>query len=92
MSRRSDIMGFGGMDALRSNGLNIPDDVSVAEFNGVPMAACAGYGLTTIRHPFSQMADAALEVLGFGDTEVARRPTTRLIHGEFRDRGTTMFR
>ena len=86
----SDIMAFGGMDALRSNGFIIPDHVSIAGFNGVPIAAWASYGLTTIRHPFSQMADAVLELLGFGDAEVAQSPTTRLIHGELMDRGSTM--
>ena len=88
----SDIMAFGGMDALRRNGFIVPDQVSIAGFNGVPMAAWSSYDLTTIRHPFSQMADAALELLGFGDIEVPSSPTTRLIHGELMDRGSTMQR
>jgi hypothetical protein len=38
------------------------------------------------------MADAVLELLGFGDAEVAQSPTTRLIHGDLMDRGSTMSR
>jgi DNA-binding LacI/PurR family transcriptional regulator len=88
----SDTMALGGMDALRSNRFVIPDDVSIAGFNGVPIAGWAAYDLTTIRHPFSQMADAVLELLGFDDAEVVQSPTTRLIHGDLMDRGSTMSR
>jgi DNA-binding LacI/PurR family transcriptional regulator len=85
----SDIMAFGGIDALRRNSFSVPDDVSVAGFNGVPISGWDAYDLTTIRHPFSQMADAALELLGFGDAEIMPSPTTRLIHGDLIVRGST---
>ena len=85
----SDVMAFGGMDALRQNGVDIPSEISVAGFNDVPMAAWPAYDLTTIRHPFSRMADAVLELLGLGEAEPSHTPTTRLIHGEMIKRRST---
>ncbi|MCP5978786.1 substrate-binding domain-containing protein, partial [Klebsiella pneumoniae] len=52
----SDIMAIGGMDAFRSRGLSVPGDISAVGFNDVPLAAWPTYALTTVRHPWEQMA------------------------------------
>ncbi|ANY07087.1 LacI family DNA-binding transcriptional regulator [Pseudonocardia sp. HH130630-07] len=46
----SDILALGALDAARGRGLRVPEDLSVAGFDGVPDAARAG--LTTVRQPF----------------------------------------
>ncbi len=49
--------------ALRKLGLSIPSDVSVIGFDDDPLAEWLPTPLTTIRQPFHEMGQAALEVL-----------------------------
>lgn len=89
----SDVMAFGGIDAARELGLSVPEDISIVGYDDVPMAALPSYGLTTIRQPVREMAQAALEILGLSGDRVARaEPTTRLIPGILITRASTMNR
>ena len=84
---------FGGMDALRGAGIRVPDDVSIVGYDYVPLAAWPGYGLTTIRQPVGEMAEAAMEMLGLGEARVPKSaPTTRLIMGALVERSSTLNR
>lgn len=60
----NDMMAMGVIDALRHNhGVRVPDDISVAGFDGVTAGQFAAYRLTTIRQPIGRMADAAVSLL-----------------------------
>jgi DNA-binding LacI/PurR family transcriptional regulator len=87
----SDIMAFGGMEALREAGLRIPDDVSVVGFDDVPIAAWPSHGLTTVRQPVKAMVEAAIDMVGLGAYGPAA-PTTRFIAGTLVERRSTMDR
>ncbi len=59
----SDMMAFGCMNAIREKGLQIPKDVSVIGFDDIPAATLTQPPLTTLRHPFQAMAQAAVQEL-----------------------------
>ena len=89
----SDIMAFGGIEALREIGLRIPEDVSVIGFDDVPMAAWPSHGLTTIRQPVKEMADEAIALVGLGSPESASpEPRTCFIPGTLVERTSTIDR
>jgi DNA-binding LacI/PurR family transcriptional regulator len=60
----NDVMAIGCIDEARGRyGLRVPEDLSVAGFDGVGPARYASYGLTTIRQPVERMAEAAMSLL-----------------------------
>lgn len=60
----TDMVALGVLDAARhGHGLQVPGDVSIIGFDDVPMAAWAGYGLTTVRLPVDAMVERAVELL-----------------------------
>ncbi|MBY0558084.1 MAG: LacI family transcriptional regulator [Burkholderiaceae bacterium] len=59
----SDTMALGCMNAIRERGLQVPDDISVIGFDDIPAASLAQPPLTTLRHPFQPMAQAAVQEL-----------------------------
>lgn len=59
----NDAMAMGAMDAVRSRGLRIPDDVSILGFDDVPQAALVRPALTTVRQPLEQMGGVATQML-----------------------------
>jgi DNA-binding LacI/PurR family transcriptional regulator len=86
----SDIMAFGGMDAFREAGMEVPGDISVAGFNDVPAATWPAYSLTTIRHPLETMAQMVLRRLGLAPKEEPSCVgSTTLIRGELVIRSST---
>ena len=92
-SLRSDVMAFGGIDAARELGLSVPGDVSIVGYDDVPLAALPSYGLTTIRQPVHEMAQAAMEVLGLGSERgAASTPENRIVRGTLITRSSTMDR
>jgi DNA-binding LacI/PurR family transcriptional regulator len=56
-----DILALGAIDACRERGVIVPDQVSVVGFDDMPLAAWAGYGLTTVRQPIAAMVLHAIE-------------------------------
>ncbi len=59
-----DIIAFGVLDTLRLElGLRVPEDISVIGFDDTREAAWASYDLTTIRQPYTELADAACKLL-----------------------------
>ncbi len=84
----SDIMAFGGIEALRGAGIRVPEDVSVVGFDDVFLSRWPSIGLTTIRLPLGAMADATLELLGF-DGPAKKGAQTTLLPGELIVRSTT---
>ncbi len=66
----NDIVAIGAIDALRHRlGLRVPEDVAVTGFDDIPLAAAAGYQLTSYRQPITKMAEAVVALLESGSTE-----------------------
>ena len=59
----NDAMAMGAMDAVRSRGLRIPEDVSIVGFDDVPQAAWVRPALTTVHQPLEQMGRVATQML-----------------------------
>ena len=59
----NDAMAMGAMDAVRSRGLRIPEDVSIIGFDDVPQAALVRPALTSVRQPLEQMGRIATQML-----------------------------
>jgi LacI family transcriptional regulator len=56
----NDGMAIGAMSVLRSRGRSVPDDVSVAGFDDLPVAADVTPALTTVRLPLTEMGERAM--------------------------------
>ncbi|WP_026869036.1 LacI family DNA-binding transcriptional regulator [Inquilinus limosus] len=90
----SDRLAIGAIEAARSLGLRVPEDVSVAGFDDIPRAALVRPALTTIRQPlFDKGATAArllLDAVADGAAPPAGRhllPTELVIRGSTRPPG-----
>lgn len=59
----NDIIALGVMDAIRTIGLRIPEDVSVVGFDNIRMSEWPSYALTTWEQPLEEMVDSAVELL-----------------------------
>jgi LacI family transcriptional regulator len=59
----SDMMAVGALRALRQAGLRVPQDISLASFDDIPMALATEPPLTTVRQPIARMAALAVETL-----------------------------
>lgn len=58
-----DELAFGVMDGLASAGREVPGDILVTGFDGLPQASWAGYDLTTLVQPTETLVTRAIEVL-----------------------------
>jgi DNA-binding LacI/PurR family transcriptional regulator len=86
----NDHMAFAVMDALRLKlDLRIPEDVSIAGFDDVPIAAWPSYDLTSYRQPINRMVAQTIGLLltGIADPDVP--PQRVLLEGELILRGST---
>ena len=60
----NDMMALGAMDAARRVlGLEVPRDVSVVGFDGIPAAAWASYDLTTLHQPVEEIVNRTMTTL-----------------------------
>jgi len=59
----NDVSAFGVMDAVRTLGLRIPDDVSIVGFDDIPDAQWTQPPLTTVRQPMREMGRQATRML-----------------------------
>lgn len=59
----NDVMAMGAMDAVRTRGLRIPDDVSILGFDDIPQAGLVRPGLTTVNQPLEKMGRVATQML-----------------------------
>lgn len=86
----NDHMAFAVMDVIRHKlGLRIPEDVSVAGFDDVPIAAWPAYDLTSYRQPINRMVACTVEAL-LRRIEAGDTPTERVkLAGELILRGST---
>ena len=84
----NDTIAFGVLQAVRSVGLRVPDDVAVIGFDDVPMASWPAFNLTTVAYPIDAAVTAITERLdvrmnGLGDDEdrVVRIPVHIVLRG-----------
>jgi LacI family transcriptional regulator len=59
----NDDMAFGGMQLLRTRGLEVPGDLAVVGFDDFGLARTTTPGITTMRVPAEQMARTATDTL-----------------------------
>lgn len=59
----NDVMAMGAMDAVRSRGLRIPDDISILGYDDIPQAELVRPALTTVRQPLEHMGRVATQML-----------------------------
>ncbi len=59
----NDLMAFGAYEAIRANGLDIPQDISIVGFDDIPQASLVHPKLTTVHQPLEQMGRAAVHIL-----------------------------
>ena len=76
-------MALGLMHAIRSEGLDVPRDISIVGFDDIPEAAHFWPPLTTIRQDFSELGRRCVELLlgpvGDGSEPAAATITPELI-------------
>jgi len=60
---RNDFAAIGAMHAARTLGLSIPDDIAIAGFDNIPLAAFTAPPLTTVEQPIAQQGQAAARFL-----------------------------
>jgi len=83
-----DYAALGGMEAIRAAGLRIPEDISVAGFDGVPLLQMCSPKLTTVRQDTENIGMAAARRLVhlIERPQTARRPVVhvpcQLVTGE----------
>ncbi|TDD87843.1 LacI family DNA-binding transcriptional regulator [Actinomadura rubrisoli] len=58
----ADVMAFGAMSWLRSNGIAVPDEVSVTGFGGLPAAVDAVPPLATVEIPLERVGETAMDL------------------------------
>ena len=58
-----DLIAIGLLRALWEMGVSVPNDVSVVGYDDVQWAAVVSPGLTTIRQPFAELAERAVQFL-----------------------------
>jgi LacI family transcriptional regulator len=58
----NDAMAVGAMAAIRQHGLRVPEDISVAGYNNMPLTEFLAPSLTTVHYPGWEVGHAAAEV------------------------------
>src|SRR5262249_374827 len=59
----NDGLAMGAMEAVRSRGLRVPEDVSIVGFDDTIEAQFVTPGLTTVRQPLAEMGRMAVSIL-----------------------------
>ncbi len=59
----NDLVAIGALNAIRTHGLRVPEDISVMGFDNIPMAAHTNPPLTTVAVPKYQMGKLAIQNL-----------------------------
>jgi LacI family transcriptional regulator len=71
----SDALAIGFIRAAQRRGVQVPDDLSVASFDGIPEGARAWPGLTTMAQPMRKMGCDACRHLFTAMSTAEERPT-----------------
>src|SRR5262249_11131428 len=60
---RNDYTAVGALQALREAGLRVPEDISIAGFDNIPLASAVSPALTTVSQPTDEEGRLAAEFL-----------------------------
>jgi DNA-binding LacI/PurR family transcriptional regulator len=78
----NDLMAIGAIDCARHElGLSVPEELSIAGFDGVAPAEWASYRVSTIRQPVRRMTEAAVSMILERIEDSALPPETRTFAG-----------
>ncbi len=83
-----DLIAIGLLRALWEMGIRVPDDVSVVGYDDVQWAAVVSPGLTTVRAPFAELANRAMDILFERMENPGRRARRVLVEVELVERET----
>lgn len=78
----SDVMAIGAIRALRDNGYQVPEDISVIGFDGTTLAEYYNPKLATIKQQYQTLATRSVEIL-FGQIELKKNPIHEIVPFEF---------
>lgn len=84
----TDVMAVGALAALREAGLRVPEDVSLAGFDDIPLVRELSPPLTTVALPLTSMGESVM-ALALRDTRAVRRARVVRVEGEVVLRGST---
>ena len=85
----NDRMALGALEALRFKfGLDVPRDVMVAGYDGLPETSWPSFRLTTVEQDIEQMVEEAIVML-VSLIKGRRTPASRLVEGRLIERATT---
>lgn len=59
----NDYMALGAIDGAEKIGLKVPQDIRIVGFDDIPISAHSHIKLTTIRLPYTEMAQSAIKIL-----------------------------
>lgn len=86
----NDLLAFGVLDAARSHGVRVPEDLWVIGYNDIQISRWAAYDLTTVRQPLGQMAEMSVrQLMKRIDGESTAPPQRQRIEGHLIVRGST---
>lgn len=88
----TDSMAFGALHALSERGIRVPDDVLLAGFDDVELAAFTSPALTTLAFDRDALADSALALLTSRIDDRALAPRSVTLPHELRVRASTSSR
>ncbi len=78
----NDLMAIGAIDCARHElGLRVPEDLSIAGFDGVAPAEWTSYRVSTVRQPVRRMTDAAVSMILERIEDWTLLPETRTFAG-----------
>jgi len=83
-----DILALGALDACRERGLAVPGEIGIVGFDDMPLAAWAGYRLTTIRQPMAEMVRHAIDQIAARLADPGHRIEGRLFEIGLVERGS----
>ncbi len=73
-----DLVALGTMDALRAQGIHVPDDVAIVGFDDIPFAALANPRLTTVAQPADELGRQAVSMVHTAITQGELPPSRTL--------------
>ncbi|MNT15473.1 putative HTH-type transcriptional repressor ExuR [compost metagenome] len=85
----NDIVAIGALDAARSAGRRVPEDLWMVGYDDIPMARWDCIGLSTIRQPLAEMASRAVNRLQERIAEPDLAPETVVLPNDLVVRRTT---
>jgi len=83
-----DLCAIGFMLEAKSNGINVPEDIAIAGYDDIEMAAAVEPALTTVRQPIDGMGAMAVELAHMALTDKLKKPVNNVIDPELVIRGS----